>query len=211
VPSRGFINVHFSLLPRWRGAAPVERSMMAGDMRTGVTIMALDEGLDTGPTLASRSTVVGVGETGGTLTSRLALSGAELLGSTLPLHLSRTAYPLPQPSEGATVAPKLTKDDRRYVPDVGAATLRRSIMALAPVPGLTAVHDGQGLKLLRAGAVRPERPTHPAGTLVEVDGRLWCWATNGRVELLEVQPAGKRAMNAWDWIQGRAGRLGHLT
>ena len=211
IPSRGFINVHFSLLPRWRGASPVTRAMIAGDDRTGVTIMRLDEGLDTGPTLASVSTAIGVDETGGSLTARLASSGARLLAATLPLHVSRLAYSLPQPSEGATLAPKLTKEDRRYEPGADAMMLRRRIMAMAPVPGVTAVHEGTQMKLLRAGEIHIEHHTQSAGTLTEDEGRLWCWAPDGRVELLQVQPAGKRAMDARAWMQGRAGRLGRLT
>jgi methionyl-tRNA formyltransferase len=211
VPKAGFINLHFSLLPRWRGAAPVQRALIAGDERTGVTLMQLDAGLDTGPTLVTCSTAIGESETAGTLSARLSAIGAHLLAAHLSAAVAGRIIPVPQEAAKATHAPKLSGDDRRYLPDVDAQTLRRSIMAMAPAPGLSALHGEQRLKLLLAGQIRLDAHAQPPGTLAEAEGRLWCHALDGQVELLEVQPAGKRVMNARDWMRGRAGRLGRLT
>jgi methionyl-tRNA formyltransferase len=209
VPDAGFVNVHFSLLPRWRGAAPVQRAMLAGDRRSGVTLMQLDEGLDTGPTLATLSTGIGRNETGGVLTRRLSALGADLVRRHLAPIVAGSITPVPQPVSGVTLAPKLDSSDRRFIAGTDAKTLRRSIMAMAPAPGLTADLAGRPVKLLQAGDVR-DGTDLPPGALEVIDGRLWCSAEDGRVEILLIQSAGRRPVTGIDWARGQAPALGRL-
>lgn len=198
VPLRGFLNVHFSVLPRWRGAAPVQRAIMAGDRRVGVTVMVLDEGLDTGPTVATRSTALGRGESGGDVLDRLAVDGADLLARILDPYVSGRMAPTPQP-DGATLAPKLTPQDRMIDWSEPADRTVDRIRALAPRPGATAMFQGAPVKILAAEAADEElRP----GELTE--GAL-VGAGDGAVRLVTVQPAGKQAMSAADWMRGIRG------
>ena len=209
VPEAGFVNVHFSLLPRWRGAAPVQRAMLAGDGRSGVTLMQLDEGLDTGPTLATLSTEIGSDETGGILTRRLSVLGAELVRRHLAAIVAGVITPVPQPVGGVTLAPKLDGSDRRFIAGTDAETLRRSIMAMAPAPGLTADRGGRPVKLLEAGEVR-DGTNFPPGALEVHDGRLWCSAVDGQVEIRLIQSAGRRPVTGIEWARGQALPLGRL-
>ena len=174
----GFVNVHFSLLPRWRGAAPVERAILADDTETGVCVMAVDETLDTGAVYARRATPIGPDETAGELRARLAAMGAELLVETLPRL--RDIAPEPQVGE-ATYAEKLTVDEFRLDPTLPAAELARLVRAGNPKPGAWIEVDGTRLKVLRA--------------TVE----------DGRLVPVEVQPAGKRAMPYAAWRAGWRG------
>ena len=209
LPDAGFVNVHFSLLPRWRGAAPVQRAMLAGDRRSGVTLMQLDEGLDTGPTLVTLSTEIGGDETGGSVTGRLSVLGAELVRRHLTAIVAGSVTPVPQPVGGVTLAPKLDQSDRRFIPGTDADTLRRSIMAMAPAPGLTADLAGRPVKLLQAGEVR-DGTDAPPGALEVTDGRLWCSAVDGRVEIQLIQSAGRRPVTGIEWARGQALPLGRL-
>lgn len=209
-PRLGFVNVHFSILPRWRGAAPVQRAILAGDTRTGVTIMQLDEGLDTGPILSVASTAIGRNETGGDLTGRLSLMGAALLASQVGARIAGVSVATRQPGEGATAAPKLAKSERRLDLHEPAELVRRRIMALAPQPGAHALWRAQQFKILRAGAVTAGGHS-PPGALEIRDGALYCGAGDGTgVELTLVQPAGKRPMAASDWARGVGEDLGLL-
>jgi methionyl-tRNA formyltransferase len=209
VPAEGFVNVHFSLLPRWRGAAPVQRAMLAGDERTGVTLMRLDEGLDTGPLLVSVSSRIGRDETAGDLTGRLAGMGGVLLRRHILAIAGGAITAVPQSAQGTTHAPKLERSDRTFMADVDGETMRRTIMAMAPAPGLTADLDGQPVKFLRAGEIRQESGLAP-GTLDYVDGALWCAASDAWVEIREIQSAGRRSMSGTDWARGRARPYGRL-
>lgn len=202
IPRRGFLNVHFSVLPRWRGAAPVQRAIMAGDERLGITIMVLDAGLDTGPSVATWSTALGPGESGGAVLERMATRGGELTASVLRPYVEGSLAPTPQPGEGV-VAAKLTSDDR--VLDWGrpALELVRQIRALAPRPGASTSFQGQPLKVLWAelepGASEP-------GLLEGVR----VGTGDGVLRLVTVQPAGKRAMSADDWLRGITGQAKRL-
>lgn len=199
LPAHEFVNVHFSLLPRWRGASPVTAAIAAGDEDTGVTLMHLDSGLDTGPILAAHSTPIGPQETGGELTERLSIIGAELLARTLPGHLEGKLAEVTQDDNFATYAPRLGKDDLRF--DFGAdpTTLARKVRALAPKPGLSLDLDSGAIRLL---AVRPEDEEVAPGELVDRDGRVLLGVNAGSIELLQVQPAGRRAMTGPDWVRG---------
>jgi methionyl-tRNA formyltransferase len=199
LPKHGFLNVHFSLLPRWRGAAPVVAAIAAGDDETGVTVMRLDAGLDTGPIVAARSTPIGIDETGGALMARLAAMGAELLVDTLPSYLGGDLALLPQLDHLATHAPRLGKNDSHFDFEGDPVANARQVRALAPRPGVTVDLETGPLRLL---AIAPTSREVQARTLSVIDDRVFLGGTRGAWELLEVQPSSGRAMAATDWARG---------
>jgi methionyl-tRNA formyltransferase len=192
----GFVNVHFSLLPRWRGAAPVERAMLAGDTETGVCIMELEEGLDTGPVYARESVVIGGQETAGELRARLGALGTELLVDTLPRV--PTIAPAPQRGE-PTYADKLTVEEFALDWERPAVELARAVRAGNPRPGAWTTDHGARLKLWRANALSECIDAEP-GT---VFGHTRVATGEGALELVEVQPEGRRTMDANAWLAGR--------
>jgi len=186
------LNVHPSLVPRWRGAAPVERAMMAGDEQTGVCIIATEAGLDTGPIYLAGFEPIGPDDTYGTLAARLQVLGASLLIRAL----DERPQPVAQSEEGVTYAHKIGPDDRTLDPAAPAAVNDRVVRALTPHIGARAqLADGSLLGVLRAAVRDPAA----AGPLRAEDGRLLL----GGLELLEVQPAGGRAMDAAAYLRGR--------
>ena len=199
IPSRGFLNVHFSLLPRWRGANPVVAALLAGDEETGVTLMHLDRGLDTGPVVAARTAVVGRDETGGELTTRLASLGAELLVEYLPGWVDGALESTSQSMIGVTYAPKLTKADLLLDPTAPAEELVRRIRALTPIPGAVFTVGEGRLRVLAAR--RLDRET-PPGHVTGTDDQIVVGTGEGALELLIVQPPGKRPMDATAWFRG---------
>lgn len=203
----GYVNVHFSLLPRWRGAAPVERAILAGDDRTGVSLMVLDEGMDTGPLLAVRETEIGSEDTGGSLTARLAHDGAALLSDVLPEYARGRVAPARQMASGATSAPRLTSAEAQVTAQTAAPIADRMIRAYAPRPGAWAMVDGSRMKLWRA---RPSDVDVPRGHIEIIDDRPILGAADGALELLAVQPAGKRTMAGSAWARGRRGQPARL-
>lgn len=207
-PRHGMVNVHYSLLPRWRGAAPVERAILAGDPTTGVTLMALDEGLDTGPTLAAWETSIGADETGGELTERLARAGGELLARHLGAFVSGALTPQSQDDTQATYASRLSTDEAALDLSRPAVELAAAIRAFNPRPGAHVSRQGQRFKILRA---RPAPGSLPIGELAVDDGRILLGTGEGTLELTVVQPAGSRAMAAVDWARGVRGPLGALA
>jgi methionyl-tRNA formyltransferase len=192
----GFVNVHYSLLPRWRGAAPIERAVLAGDPETGVCVMRLEEALDTGPLYACTRTAIGQGETAGELRVRLGTLGTELLVETLP-HVG-AVEPAPQVGE-PTYAEKLTVDEFRLDPQHPADELARQVRAGNPRPGAWARVGGRRLKVLRAHAA--------AGTLAPgtIDEQARLGTAVGILVLDEVQPEGKPVMPANAWRVGLRG------
>jgi methionyl-tRNA formyltransferase len=199
VPRRGFLNLHFSILPRWRGAAPVQRAIMAGDERVGVTVMVLDEGLDTGPTVATWATGVGRSETGGAVLGRLAIGGAELLVSVLDPFLQGRLVPTIQP-DGATTAPRLEVADRWIDWTATAVESANRVRALSPRPGAATLFLGEPFKVLRAdplaGSAAPGK--------IELGNGVRVGTGAGMLELVEVQPSGRKRMSAVDWVRGLA-------
>lgn len=192
----GFVNLHFSLLPRWRGAAPVERAVLAGDAETGACVMALDEGLDTGPVFACVRTPIGPDEAAGTLRARLVDLGTDLLVRTVPTVEEST----PHPQEGeATFAPKLSVDEFRLDPRRPAEELARLVRAGNPRPGAWGVVSGRRLKVLRA---RVEAQPADEVALGHVDRRGAVGTGAGVLVLEEVQPEGRAAMTASAWRAG---------
>ena len=190
-------NVHPSLLPRWRGAAPIERALMAGDSRTGVTIMRPTAEMDAGPICLQESEPVRPDDTYGSLAERLQVLGGELL--------VRSFDELPpfveQPSEGVTVADKIGPEDRRLDPALDAAALERRVRALTPHVGAFLDAGGERLGVRRAAVAGDEVPP---GDLADRDGRLLYGAADGALELLEVVPAGSRPMDAAAYLRGHA-------
>lgn len=206
VPSKGFVNVHFSLLPRWRGAAPVERAILGGDERTGVTLMVMEEGLDTGPILAWEATSIEPAETAGELTVRLASLGADLLSRYLPDYVGDRMIPVAQPAAGATYANRITTAEAVVSATWSSGVLLRAIRAYAPRPG---ARFGDGaLKVWRACPT--QLPPQTEGLLV-FDGRRLLLGTAGRpIEILEVQIPGGKRMTGAAWARGHQEDLGRL-
>jgi methionyl-tRNA formyltransferase len=192
----GFVNVHFSLLPRWRGAAPVERALLAGDRETGVCIMALEAGLDTGPVFARERTAIGAQETAGELRARLVVLGTELLVATLPQV--PTSAPEPQLGE-PTYADKLSVDEFALDWEQSAEDLARVVRAGNPRPGAWTTDHGTRLKLWRVRPLSACIDAEP-GT---VFGHTRVATGEGALELVEVQPEGRRSMDANAWLAGR--------
>ena len=198
------LNVHPSLLPRWRGAAPIERSIEAGDEETGVSIMRPIAAMDAGPVCLARVEPIEHEDYYGTLAPRLARLGGELLVEALD-----TAPPfVEQPDDGVTEAPKITGEDRRLDPGLEAATAWRRVRALNPHVGTYVEHaDGERLGVKRA---RPAEgtPGIQAGSLAVHDGHLLLGFADGPLELLEVQPPGGRPMDAAAYVRGHGAHLG---
>ena len=207
VPNLGFVNVHFSLLPRWRGAAPVERAILAGDDETGVTLMVMDEGLDTGPVLETARTPIGHSESAGELTDRLARLGADLLGGRLPDFVAGDLEASPQ--DGVpTEAPKIDPSEARIDPTDPADDLARQVRAFNPRPGAWGEVEGDRFKVLTVRAAEGELG---AGRIEEVDGVAMLGTGTHPLELVEVQPAGKAAMEGAAWMNGRRGEPSLLS
>ncbi|MDH3606484.1 MAG: methionyl-tRNA formyltransferase [Acidimicrobiia bacterium] len=206
IPRRGFVNVHFSRLPRWRGAAPVARAILAGDDQTGVDIIQLDEGMDTGPLLARVAVDIGATDTTGSLTERLAEMGADLLVQVIPSLLDGSIEAVPQRADGASRAVKLSSAEARLDPQSqSTAEVDRHVRAFNPKPGAWGTVDGERLKIW-AVAATPEDPAPPA-TIRLVDGRPILGTADGSVELVEVQPGGKSPMAGDVWARGQRGPL----
>ena len=194
-PRLGCLNIHASILPRWRGAAPIHRAIMAGDAETGVSIMQMEAGLDTGPVLAEARTPIGPEDTTADLHDRLSAMGAGLIVQTL----DRLPLPaVPQPAEGVTYAAKIDKAEARIDWTRPAAEVDRLIRGLSPFPGAWCLAGGERLKLLRARAVAGQ------GRPGEVLGALTVACGEGAVEILSLQREGKRPLPAAEALRGLA-------
>jgi methionyl-tRNA formyltransferase len=206
VPSLGTLNLHFSLLPRWRGAAPVQRAILEGDEVTGVSVMLIDEGLDTGPVLDRAEVAVG-DDDAGALGERLAALGAPMVVESLRHLEAGTARPVAQDDAAATSAAKLAIEERTIDWRHPAASIVRRVRALAPAPGATTTFRGAPLKVLRAevgtGGERMLTSVAPRGEFIlDPDGVPTVAAGDGQVRLLEVAPAGRARMSGADWARG---------
>jgi methionyl-tRNA formyltransferase len=205
LPPFGSLNVHASLLPRWRGAAPIQAAILHGDKQTGVTIMKMDSGVDTGPLLSQQALPIQTSETAGSLAPKLAMLGAELLMETLPEYLSRDLQPQPQPGEH-TYAPMLKKSDGELDFSQSASALERRIRAFNPWPGTFMTWQNGRLKIHQARAVsfaetakltdiEPSRRTIYEGKPAVITG-------DGLLILEELQPAGKKSMPGRVFLRG---------
>jgi methionyl-tRNA formyltransferase len=199
VPRAGFVNVHFSLLPAYRGAAPVQRALMDGHRVTGVSIMVLTEGMDEGPVLATAETAVGPDETAGEVGERLAEVGARLLVEALPAYLDGALEPVPQDDARATYAPKVTPEEARVDWPENAATIANKVRALNPAPGAWTMLGGERIKLWRAA--RADRVGLAPGELL-VEDALYVGTGAGAVTVEEAQVAGKKRMSGLEMARG---------
>jgi methionyl-tRNA formyltransferase len=202
LPRHGCINVHASLLPRWRGAAPINAAILHGDEETGVTIMQMDVGLDTGPILSQRSIRLTPEDTAGSVFEKLSQLGADLLIETLPEYLSGKLQPVSQPEDGVTYAPMLKKEEGRLDFTQDANELERRVRAFNPWPGAFMEFNGTLLKVHRA---RVEAGEAPAGHRLVVQDQPAVGARGGLLVLEEVQPAGKKSMRGKAFLAGGRG------
>ncbi len=196
----GCVNVHGSLLPHWRGAAPIQASILAGDSETGITIMKMDAGVDTGPILSQRAIAISPEDTGGSLFEKLSMLGADLLVETLPRYLSGELIPTPQPEEGVTYAPRLARQDGRLDFTMSALELERRVRAFAPWPGTWLEWKGAPLKILHALVSEVASPG--PGLKLIIDGNPALGTGNGSLILDKVQPAGKKVMSGKAFLLG---------
>ena len=203
LPRFGCVNVHASLLPRWRGAAPIQAALLHGDAQTGITIMRMDAGVDTGPTLSQRALPIQPDDNAGSLSERLAALGGELLLETLPAYLSSELAPQPQEDAGATYAPMLNKADGQLDFSQPAEALARRVRAFNPWPGAFTIWQGQMLKIQRAHAV-PASCAVPGQTAIHQGLPAFC-TSDGLLALDELQPAGKKPQPGKAFLQGARG------
>jgi len=208
LPRRGCINVHASLLPRWRGAAPVAAAIRAGDAETGVTLMLMDEGLDTGPILRARAIPIAPHHTRQSLTEALAHLGADLLADTLPDWLAGNITPRPQDDSRATLAPRIKKEEGRINWQQSAAEIERHVRAFYPWPGTFTHWRGRLLKIHSVEVAAGDGAARPPGCVFRLGDDIAVAAGEGCVLLRQVQPAGKRRMTAADFARGAAGFIG---
>lgn len=206
IPRHGCVNIHASLLPRWRGAAPIQRALLAGDSASGVTLMQMEAGLDTGPWLSRRALPLSADLTGGELHDQLAQLGAQLLCETLRLWHAGTLRPHPQPEEGVTYAAKLNQQDEQIDWNAPAQKVRRQILALNPWPAARTRWRGQALKIFHGRLAEGTGEPGHVIALHEDGPEIAC--LQGSLILTEVQLSGKRRMRAADWLRGRSLSLG---
>ena len=207
VPPRGLINVHASLLPKLRGAAPIQRALLDGLPETGASIMQLDEGMDTGPVLYQLATPIASDETGGELTVRLAELGAEALVEALELLGNDTLQPQPQDDGQATYAPKITRALARIPWDEPAERIARLTRALDPKPGAWTQQGEREVKLFGPRPAPSSGDGAAPGTVLRTEPALWVTTGSGALEFAEVQPAGGERMPVAAWVRGRGVRV----
>jgi methionyl-tRNA formyltransferase len=201
VPVHGWVNLHFSLLPAWRGAAPVQHAIMAGDDITGAATFLIEEGLDSGPVYGTITERIRPTDTSGDLLTRLSLAGAGLLVATMDGIEDGSLKPVPQPADGISLAPKVTVEDARV--DFAAPALRvdRVVRGCTPAPGAWTVFRGERLKLVQV-ALAPDRTDLAPGELAAGKQHVYAGTGSHAVELLWVQAQGKKPMRGADWARG---------
>ena len=199
VPRLGWVNLHFSLLPAWRGAAPVQRAVMAGDEVTGACVFQLEAGLDTGPVFGTTTEPVGPADTAGDLLGRLAVSGADLLVRVLDELEAGTARAVPQPADGVSLAPKISVEEARVDWTASAVEVDRRVRGCTPDPGAWTTFRGERFKV---APVTPAEGDLPPGRIAVEKRRVLVGTGAGTVVLGTVQAAGKKAMAALDWARG---------
>ncbi|WP_326648564.1 MULTISPECIES: methionyl-tRNA formyltransferase [unclassified Streptomyces] len=201
VPARGWVNLHFSLLPAWRGAAPVQHAVIAGDEVTGASTFLIEEGLDSGPVYGVITEQVRSTDTSGDLLTRLAFAGAGLLAATMDGIEDGTLQAVPQPADGISLAPKINVEHAHVDWKDPALRIDRLVRGCTPAPGAWTVFRGERLKLIQA-ALLPDRTDLTAGRLSAGKNNVYVGTGSHAVELLWVQPQGKKPMRAADWARG---------
>lgn len=199
IPTHGWVNLHFSILPRWRGAAPVQRALIAGDPQVGMSTFQIVSKLDAGPVYATRVQPTDPQVSSGELLQEMSVTGAELLVETLEL-IEGGARPTPQVETGMTLAPKLTTEEARIDFRRDAPALHDHVRGYCPDPGAWTLRNGQRLKILRT-RVADLAGLEP-GELRVTRKQVWVGTGAGSLELIEVQPVGKRPMAGADWARG---------
>jgi methionyl-tRNA formyltransferase len=210
LPRHGCINLHASLLPRWRGAAPIQAAIAAGEERTGVTTMQMEAGLDSGPILLQEELAIGPDETAAELSRRLATAGAALVVRTLEALERGDLVPQPQDAAQATYAPRLTRDSGRADWSLSARALRDRLRAYTPWPGLTAELGGAPVKLVRARVLTPDEGGEEPGTILGLRDGCLAVACGGEsvLGIEELQRPGRKALRAADFVNGERLRAG---
>jgi methionyl-tRNA formyltransferase len=206
IPRFGCVNVHGSILPRHRGAAPIAAAILAGDAETGITIMQMDAGMDTGPMLAIGREPIRSADTTLTLGERLSHLGAQLLIDTVPRYLSGEIVPQAQPGEGITYCSKINKADARIDWTRSAIEIDRAVRAYIPWPGAFTEWNGQLLKVLKTRIRHQDQASviREPGTILQLaDGAIGVTTGDGVIELIEMQLAGRKAMSARDFVRGQ--------
>ena len=196
----GALNIHASLLPRWRGAAPIQRALLAGDRETGISIMRMDAGLDTGPVLSRHPLAIRTDDDAGSLHDRLAALGAQAIVDTLLDLEAGRARAEPQPKDGATYASKITRDDTRLDWSRPAVELERAVRAFRPSPGAVTVLDGEPIKVWRAA---PTTGRGKPGTLLGAQDALEIACGEGALAIHELQRSGGKRLSAIEFLRGR--------
>lgn len=208
IPTHGCLNVHGSLLPRWRGAAPIQRALMAGDNETGITIMKTVLALDAGPVLGNVAVEIASDETYQTLHDKLAQAGSQLLVNLIPSYVSGQLEPKAQQEAGVTYAERILRADELIDFSQSVQTVYNHLRALTPVPGGTASFQGQPMKLWSDGpsSLRSGEAGQIGEAKIVANGETMVRCADGWLRLTEVQPAGKRRMLAADWVRGQKGQ-----
>ncbi|MFD0166630.1 methionyl-tRNA formyltransferase [Streptomyces decoyicus] len=203
IPAKGWVNLHFSLLPAWRGAAPVQHAVLAGDEVTGASTFQIETGLDSGPVFGVLTEEVRPTDTSGDLLTRLAFAGSGLLVATMDGIEDGTLEAVPQPAEGVTLAPKIEVEDAKVDWTAPALRVDRVIRGCAPAPGAWTVFRGERLKLMSAAsAAGHTEPALAPGELAVTKKAVYVGTGSHPVELVWVQPQGKKPMKAADWARG---------
>ncbi|MEV1050373.1 methionyl-tRNA formyltransferase [Streptomyces sp. NPDC049887] len=201
IPARGWVNLHFSLLPAWRGAAPVQHAILAGDEMTGASTFQIEEGLDSGPVYGVITEHVRPTDTSGDLLTRLAFAGAGLLAATMDGIEDGTLQAVPQPADGVTMAPKITVEDAHVDWRTPALRIDRLVRGCTPAPGAWTLFRGERLKLINVQPL-PDRTELAPGELSAGKSHVHAGTGSHAVELHWVQPQGKKPMRAADWARG---------
>ncbi|MEU5900971.1 MULTISPECIES: methionyl-tRNA formyltransferase [Streptomyces] len=201
IPARGWVNLHFSLLPAWRGAAPVQHAVMAGDEITGASTFLIEQGLDSGPVYGTVTEAVRPTDTSGDLLTRLAFAGSGLLVATMDGIEDGTLQAVPQPADGVTLAPKITVEDAQVDWAAPAMRVDRVVRGCTPAPGAWTVFRGERLKIIQAALVQDRTDLAP-GEISAAKNNVYVGSGSHAVELLWVQPQGKKPMRGADWARG---------
>ena len=210
LPPHGCINVHASLLPRWRGASPIQHAILAGDAETGVCLMQMDPGLDTGPVYVCQSVPIAPTETAASLHDKLAAAGAELTGQHLDDILQGKIPPRPQNDDESTYAPMISKEDGRLEWTDTAVNLDRRIRAMTPWPGAFTYWDGKLLKIKEASLADMKLPSGQIGEVVAVGGETAVLTEDGGIQLQTIQLEGKKAMPVDEFLRGQPDFIGAI-
>jgi methionyl-tRNA formyltransferase len=210
LPPHGCLNVHASLLPRWRGASPIQHAILAGDVETGISLMRMDVGLDTGPVYAQQAIPIGPDDTAASLHDRLAVLGGEMLREHLADILDGHLTSFPQDDSLATYAPLINKEDGRLDWSQTSEALHRRLRAMTPWPGAFTTWQGAPLRILAAWPVTGRLPVGEPGEVVRYHDTAVALTGDGGLELQQVQLAGKRAVATADFIHGRPDFIGSL-